>query len=169
MKAICPNCNKEYEGKSGYINRAIKLGVLKYCSRVCSGLARRIERTDEQKRAIKKAYDKIYHQTEKKKESARIYNQTPAGRATQKRNRDQQKEDHLQYCRTPEYREWKKQYDELYNAKIAFGEFAECSLILEKICNIVDNREAVKLKGTYGKSTKRKRAWLKTKKSNLAQ
>lgn len=171
MKCICPYCNIEFEKANNYVNKAKSINAPLYCSKACSGLARRKEITQEQFKANKAEYDKKRRadKAEEIKKQKKEYYKTPSGRATQKRNRNQQKENHLQYCRTPEYREWKRQYDELYNAKLAFGEFAEAALILENICNIVDNREAVKLKGTYGKSTKRKRAWLKTKKSNLAQ
>lgn len=169
MKHICPHCKIECDIKAGYINRAKKLGVPKYCSKKCSGLARRNDKTTEQKKAEKAAYDKIYHKTDKRKESHKRYNETPAGRATQKRAREKLKEYHLEYCRTPEYRAWKKDYDQLHVAKKHFGAFAEASLILEQISGLVDNREAVQLKGTINKSQKRKRAWLKTKKSNLPQ
>lgn len=167
MGQTCPYCKKELTVGIGYINRANKLGVPIYCNRICSGLARRTTR--EEKKAVKKAYDKIYHKTEKRKESARRYNQTPAGRAMQKRNREQQKTQHLEYCRTPEYRAWKKEYDQLHVAKKHFGEYAESSLLLEKLSAMIDNRLAKQIKGTINKSRKRKRAWLKSKKSNLPQ
>lgn len=169
MEAICKHCGIVFEKRAGHLNRANKLGVPVFCSMEHFMESRRIERTTEEKKAIKKAYDKLYSKTEKRKASARKYNQTPAGRARQKRNREQQKDAHLEYCRTPEYRAWKKEYDSLYTAKKSFGVFAEASLLLEQIAAIVDNREANKLKGTYNKTQKRKRSWLKTRKSNLAQ
>lgn len=80
------------------------MGVPIYCSRVCSGLARRVERTDEQKKKIKAEYYNLYRRTEKSKETKRKYNQTPSGRATQKRNREKQKDNHRKYIQKDEYR-----------------------------------------------------------------
>lgn len=169
MKAICKHCGIEFEKSSGHLNRANKLGVPVFCSKQHFWESRRIERSNEEKKAVKAKYDKEYHKTEKRKASARRYNSSPIGRAMQKRQREKQKQAHLEYCRTPEYRAWKKQYDENYQAKRSFGEFYESGILLKKIAYLVDNREANQLKGTYNKSQKRKRSWLKTQKTNLPQ
>lgn len=169
MKAVCKHCGIEFEKSAGHLNRANKEGKSVFCTKEHFWASRRIERSDEEKKSIKAEYDKVYHKTEKRKASARKYNATPTGRAMQKRQREKNKERHLAYCRTPEYRAWKVKYDQQHQAKKHFGEYAEASILLEQIAAIVDNREAVKQKGTYNKPIKRKRAWLKTRKSNLAR
>lgn len=169
MEIICNHCGKPSDKKAAYVHRAIKIGAPQYCDKTCAGLARRDNKTKQQKIVEKSEYDRQYRakNVELLKQKKEIYNQSSAGRAMQKRARDKRKEYHKEYIRTESYRKWKHQYDAMYNAKTAFGEFWEASLILEKICQVVDNREAVKLKGTVAKTQKRKRAWLRNRKQSL--
>ena len=157
----CPYCGGDLHRYIGYINRAKKLGVPIYCSRVCSGLARRVERTDEEKKKIKADYDRKRRKTIDRTEQIKSYNESPKGRAMQKRNSKKFKQSHLEYCRNPQYREYKKEYDETYRAKKSYGEFWEASIVLKKIDELIlpEKQEAKIQKGTYNKSQKRKRTW----------
>ena len=75
---------------------------------------------------------------------------------------------HNEYCRQPEYRKYKKGYDEQYRAKKDYGEFWECAIVLKNLDNEIDYRESKRQNKLYHKSTtKRKRAWQKQLKQNL--
>jgi hypothetical protein len=155
----CPYCNKKVEKEIGVLNCAKKGGYKVYCSRVCSGLARRI--TTEEKKKLKAAYDVLYREknlTEIKQkkalyfqktydpEKAKVYRKTIAPR-------------HAEYCRQPEYRKWKKKYDTLHRAKKQYGDFGEAAVILFELENIIDRYEADQLQGTLNKSQQRKKIW----------
>lgn len=172
MKAICKHCGIEFEKSAGHLNRANKLGVPVFCTTEHFYASRRIERTDEEKKAIKADYDRDYCKTEKRKASARNYNETPAGRAMQKRQREKNKESHLEYCRTPEYKAWKIKYDQQHRAKKQYGEFWESAILLEQIdkhiASVADKNHLRTINGTFNKSKRRKKQWLRLLK-NLPQ
>lgn len=66
--------------------------------------------TQEEKKRQKAQYDREYR--EKNREKIRLrkiaYNESPAGRAMQKRHRDKSKVYHVEYCRKPEQRQREK-------------------------------------------------------------
>lgn len=161
MIHTCSHCGKQTDKPTGQINRAKNAGLPLYCNRVCSGLARRVNRSVDEKKAIKKAYDQHYRKRPDRIEFKREWNKTPAGRKWQKINRERMKESHLEYCRTPEYREWKKQYDEKYVAKKKYGEFWESAIITKRIEDLIaPEKYQIRIdKGTYNKTQKRKRQW----------
>jgi hypothetical protein len=164
VKIICPYCNKESEVRTGCVNRAKKLRVPIYCGRVCSGLARRVNRTTEECKKIKADYDKARLNgplRDKILEEKRQYAKTEAGRASQKRNRTKRMPLHVEYCRQPQYKEYKKQYDKTRVAKQNYGEFWEASIVCNQLEEIIlpEKHEAKIQKGTYNKSQKRKRLW----------
>jgi hypothetical protein len=67
---------------------------------------------------------------------------------------------HVEYCRQPEYRRNKKEYDEKYHAKKKYGEYWEAAILLNKLENEIDNRTARKENKLFQKSSgKRKRLW----------
>lgn len=161
MKFICSHCGKEGDKATGHINRANKLGMKLFCSRVCFGLDRRVERTEDEKKRIKYEYDKKRREELKDEIQKRqkAYNESPAGRAMQKRHRDKRKKQHAEYIKSERYRKWKKEYDKKYVAKSNYGDFWEASIILNEIETIlIPQRHEVKVqKGTYNKSKQRKR------------
>jgi hypothetical protein len=164
MKLTCPHCGKECDIKTGYVNRAIKLGVPIYCTRVCSGLARRKNYTDDQKKQIKADYDRQYRANNEEliKVKKSTYYKTEAGRALQKRNREKFKESHKEYVKTERYRlGYKQQYDKKYHAKKKYGEFFEASIILDELEKKIqpERLEAKIQNGIVNKSQKRKRLW----------
>lgn len=155
-KLTCEHCNKWFERKRGQ-TRSKNI----FCSLQCSGASRRIEISKEEKVRLKKEYDKQYRAknlAEIKKRKAVYFQKTydPAKAAIHRKARMPA---HLEYCRRPEYREWKKNYDERYHAKKNNGEFWESAIILNKIADHVDKYQAYLDKGTFNKSQKRKRLW----------
>lgn len=109
MEIICPVCKETHDKPIGSINRALKVGLRIYCSRKCSGLARRNNKTKEQKILEKAAYDSEYRSknadTLKVKKSE--YAKSQAGRKSQRKQRAKKKLSgyHNEYCRRPEQRE----------------------------------------------------------------
>jgi hypothetical protein len=69
---------------------------------------------------------------------------------------------HVEYCRRPEYREWKKEYDRQYTARQSFGEFASAFLLLRDIEDEVAARatryEIYTANGTLNKAQTRRRS-----------
>lgn len=162
MKAICHQCQEEFEVKFiGAYNRSIRLGRTIYCGRTCAGIGRRKFVSKEEKARLKAEYDKIYRskniETIKKKKAdyfqksydpvkARVYRKKIVAR-------------HNEYCRRPEYKKWKAQYDKKYLAKKHYGPFWEVSILCLKLEKEVDRYEANINNQSFGKSTKRKRQW----------
>lgn len=167
MEIICPQCNKKVQKKTGSVNRAIKIKAPIYCGKKCSGLARRKNRTVEEKKKIKSEYDKIYRKknANKIKERNRLYDSSPLGRAMQKRNREKFKQYHLEYCRTPEYRKYKRDYDHKHHLKNKYGEFWEAASILVKLNSILPSKTIKYNQGIINKTQKRKRKWQNRKNS----
>lgn len=164
MKLNCSYCGKENDFKTGAINAARKRGQLvQYCNKTCAGLGRRRNLTIEQKKAEKANYDREYRNNNREllKEKKQIYYQTPSGRAVQKRNRDNRKEQHKAYIKTDRYRKWKHDYDKIYVAKNKYGEFFESGILLNEleIAILPERKEAKIQNGISNKSQKRKRLW----------
>lgn len=147
------------------VNRAEKRGARLYCNRECAGLGRRnpAPPTDAEKRAAKAEYDREYRNKNRerlKAEKAEYY----------RRTRDPEKEReyrksrmpyHVEYCRRPEYKEWKSQYDRKHRARKWFGDFGEAAIVLNELCSEIATRstftERAILKGTLNKRTQRRR------------
>lgn len=174
MKHICPHCGIECEKATGLINRANKVGSPIYCSKVCSGLARRSNKSSEQLKAEKAKYDAAYRETnasklkrQKSERHQRVYD--PVKQREYNQNRMPL---HIEYCRQTEYRAKKVGYDREYRAKKFYGEFYECAIIVEQINNklieMADKAELRTIQGTNTKSLKRKRQWLRLM-TNLRQ
>lgn len=68
---------------------------------------------------------------------------------------------HVEYCRRPEYREWKKGYDREYRCKQEYGPFWEAASILFDIENEINERisryEIYQQNGTLNKHLNRRR------------
>jgi len=158
---ICPVCLKSFGAFKGEINRAIKNGYQVRCSQVCSGIARRSNKTPEQKKLEKQAYDKEYRaknlEVIKAKKSAHFKKTYDPVKAAIERKKRMPK--HVEYCRRPEYKAWKVEYDKKYRAKQDYGEFADCFLLTQQIFSLIDNREIKYINGLTNKSQIRKRKW----------
>ena len=57
MKLACAHCGFTHLFEVRRVNRACSIGAPLYCGKECAGLARRVSKSAEQKRAEKAAYD----------------------------------------------------------------------------------------------------------------
>jgi hypothetical protein len=133
VRFVCAHCGANGERKAGHVNRSLKAGAPLYCNRACAGLARRSKSTPTaaERRANKAAYDREYR--------ARNLERLRAEKAERyQRTRDPVKErevrkarmpQHVEYCRRPEYRAWKADYDRQRTAA-EYGPYAETYRLL---------------------------------------
>lgn len=159
----CAWCGEDGQQEAGAVNRAHRRGAKLYCSRKCSGLGRRKNKTDAEKKLAKRLYDMEYRRKNrdllKAKKAAyhkRVYDPTEA--AIKRRAR---RKEHAEYCRRPEYKVWKRSYDRRYRAKKQYGEFWESYLLFQDIETEVllrmPRQQVAYINGTTNKSQKRKR------------
>ncbi len=164
IKFNCPHCGIETEQPTGYYNAAIKRGGNIYCSRKCGGLSRRT--STEQKKQVKKDYDKKYRadNLESKKIKAHEYFKKDYAANPEKYRaiRKAKYKKHLEYLQTPEYKEWKRNYDIKYLAKKNFGVFWESAILLTELENhlLKIRPDGIKFQmGITNKTQNRKRLW----------
>jgi hypothetical protein len=171
MIIICPHCKKQAEVKTCYINRAKKLGVPRYCSKVCSGLARRIERSEEEKKKIKQEYDtqyRIENQARiKERKRLAFLKDYKANPDKYKKERQRRMAAHVEYCRKPEYKVKKKKYDHKYRLEQKYGDFWEAASALVSLNKEVDSKQAKYDQGIINKTQKRKRQWQQLQEQSL--
>ncbi len=164
MRINCAHCQKPRDLHAGHVKRSLARGDNLYCSRLCSGLGRRKNKSKAQKVEEKRLYDMEYRQ----QNMERI---TKAKRERHKRTYDPAKEAikrkakmprHVEYCRQPAYRVYKARYDREYRARKEYGEFWECFLLADDIRSEALKRmtdyEIRLSKGTLNKHLQRKRA-----------
>lgn len=157
----CSVCNSNYQKSTGHYNRAMKLGAKLFCSQKCFGINRRIDRTLEEKKLIKKEYDKQYIKRDYVKVKRHEYFVRDYAAKPEKYRAERQKrmKSHIEYCRKPEYRKKKQEYDKVYHAKYAHGEFWECFLLIKEIQKQYADKEVRQINNLHNKSQKRKRQW----------
>lgn len=162
MKAKCQHCGKKFEIMTGHYNRAMSLGYGVYCSRKHSELAKRVNRSKKESKELKRSYDLEYRQKmadKIKKAKAEYFKKDYAANPKKyKKWRKERQEEHNEYCRHPEYRKWKKEYDRTYRAKKHYGPMADIFLVWLDLRNEIDNRFAKKQNNIQNKSQKRKRS-----------
>lgn len=165
MKIVCSQCGVTFAALTGRVNRSKKRGGRLFCGLKCAGLARRVHRTDAEKKAIKADYDRrrrIERADELKAERAAYHKRTydPVKAAIARKKRMPK---HVEYCQRPEYKKWKREYDRQYRAQKDYGEFAECFLLTQDIRAACLERQSdyeIRLAaGTLNKSAKRKREY----------
>lgn len=163
MEIICTYCGKKSDKKTGHVNRALKMGNKLYCDKKCSALGRRIGKSEAEKKEHKRLYDieyrkKNYEKIKIKKHEyfKKDYKNNPD---KYREIRRKKQESHNEYCRSPEYKKWKKKYDRKYKAKQSAGEFWESQVLLLEIKEQYNNREVKLENKLIGKSTKRKQKW----------
>jgi hypothetical protein len=166
MEVVCPHCTSKFETRSAYVNRAAKAGAPLYCGRVCAGLARRraVPLTDAERKAAKSAYDakrRLALAERLKAEKAAYFKRAydPVKAAVERKARMPK---HVEYCRRPEYREWKREYDRKRRANQMFGEFSDAFMLLQDIENEIAARatryEIYSANGTLNKALQRRRS-----------
>jgi hypothetical protein len=159
------------EKEAGAVNRALALGKPLYCNRACAGLARRVDRTPDEKRAVKAAYDarRRVALAQKIKDEKRAWYLANRDRMLAefavRRAAPGYYERHNAYCRRPEYVAEKREYDRRLRANKQFGgEFADAFLLLQDIEREIETRatryEIYLANGTINKAQTRRRAML---------
>lgn len=135
MLIVCAYCGKEADLGLSKVGRARRDGYNLYCNRTCSGLGCRLHKTEVQKKEEKRLYDIDYREknldrikARKSEHHKRTYDPLIASIERKKKMLY-----HLEYCRSPEYREYKKNYDRKYRDRKNYGDFAEAYHILMKL------------------------------------
>lgn len=161
MKANCHQCGKDFNVHVGHYNRAMNVSGKVYCNRTCAGLGRRKNYTDAEKKEAKRLYDIEYSKRnveEKKIKKHEYFKRTyDPQKAAIERKKKMPK--HIEYCRQPEYRKCKKNYDKVYHSKKNFGEMYECAIILFELESILDSKKIKIENNIINKTQKRKREW----------
>ena len=132
------------------------------------GLAKRANRTADEKKSIKSEYDR-----KRRAELADRLNAEKAAYYQRTRNPEKEREarklrmpKHIEYCRQPKYKAYKQQYDRQYRAEREYGEFGNAALVLFDIEREVRERasrvDIAIANGTLNKSTQRKREYERT-------
>lgn len=170
----CAQCGKLALRRTGEVNRARSAGLRLFCDRACSAVGRRTDtRTRAEKAAAKRQYDIEYRANNRavlKAKKAEYFQRTydPAKAAIE---RQKIMPRHIEYCRRPEYREWKRKYDRQYRAENEYGEFAECFLLIMDIRNEclsqMTDYEIRYAKGGIAKTQQRKRAYVRSLREEL--
>lgn len=165
MQIVCPQCKCSAEIEDNAVRRAQKAGLNIYCSRACSGLARRVPRTVAEKKKRKRDYDILYRAKNLeaiRRKKAEHYQRT-VDRDKEREVRKKRMPLHVEYCRQPKYKAYKRDYDMQFRAKKLYGEFADVALILRDVEVEIDKRmtwvERHQANGTLNKSTQRKRQY----------
>ena len=168
MRVRCAHCGSETDKPTGAVNRAWARGLLVYCNRKCAGLGRRMHKSKERKIADKAAYDAEYRTKNRERlraEKSAYYQRThdPVKEAEKRKERMPY---HVEYCRRPEYREWKRDYDRQYRAVKNYGDFADCFLLVmdirDECLSQMSDYEIRYAKGGFGKTQQRKRDYART-------
>lgn len=161
----CACCQSSFWKENGALNRAVEIGRPVYCDKVCAGKGRRGGLSDADKKERKRLYDIEYRgkDPEARKVSKAAYFKAtydPAKAAIERKKRMPQ---HVEYCRSPEYKAYKKKYDEEYRARKEYGEFWQCFLIVASIGQEVSERasslEIASQNGTLNKCQTRRREY----------
>lgn len=168
MTCLCAHCSLQFTARVSRVNQAAKRGATLYCGKRCAGLARRVFKTQEQKRAEKSAYDaarRVKLASRIKAEKAAYFQRTydPVAAAIKRKERMPL---HVEYCRRPEYVKWKAEYDAAYRAKRDYGDWWESFLMIKQIRDEVLSRSSAheirQINGTINKAQQRRRSYEST-------
>lgn len=126
MRFQCSYCGKENDKPTGECNRAKKFGLPLFCNRECFGLSRRQNKPKAQKVAEKRLYDLQYraNNSQMLKEKKAAYHRRTYDPAAARIERKKRMAFHVEYCRRPSYKLWKREYDRRHRAA-AYGPFAD--------------------------------------------
>lgn len=130
MKFRCAHCGQTADKPPSHVNRSRELGLRLFCDRRCMGLAKRKYKTKAQKVEEKRIYDAAYRHENLAtiKARKRAYHKRTYDPAKARIERKKKMARHVEYCRRPEYKRWKREYDRRYRAK-EFGPFAEAYML----------------------------------------
>ena len=134
----CPQCGTTFLADAGAVNRARKVGYEKFCGRKCAGIARRLKNplSHLEKKEAKRIYDIQYRQKNldalKKKKAERFKVYYKANAEKFKAERKRRMSAHVEYCRDPKYKEYKREYDKKKEEK-KYADFAEAWRLLQQL------------------------------------
>lgn len=164
----CAHCGKPAMKEVAWVNRSRRMGMNVYCSRVCSGLGRRVERTDEEWKRLKAEYDRERRTVlgAEMREQKREYHRRTYDPAKARERRKARASWHVEYCRKyyadPARKREKYEYDRQRRAEMTAGEYAECMILLTDLWKEIRRQqpswyERAKTKGFLEKLNERKR------------
>lgn len=176
IKIKCDSCGNISPREAGHVNRAKKLGKRIFCGRKCSGLGRRKNLTEKEKKEIKRLYDKGYRAKNIERLTAfkaeyfqRTYDPEKASieRARIKKERPHIEAKRRAYMATSKYKKQKKKYDRPFRLKKKYGEdWGGCMVLaLEIRDECLEQMPAYEIRiqaGTYNKSIKRRRDYARS-------
>lgn len=162
IAARCTYCGAKRLREAEHVNRARRFGMKLFCNHRCFGLSRRIHKTKAQKVAEKRLYDMEYRRKNreliKAKKAAHFKATYDPAKAAIERKKNMAR--HVAYCRRPEYRAWKREYDRRYTAR-EYGPFAEAYLVLRDLEREIKGRmskyDRMFANGTLNKRLKRRK------------
>lgn len=131
MRFRCAHCGKLSDRPAGHVNRSRAQGLKLYCGRRCSGLGRRKPKKPKAQRKLeKRLYDQERRiiKRDEIKAKKRAYNLANYDPEKERVKRKARMPRHVEYCRRPEYKRWKREYDRRYRAS-DYGPFAEAYLL----------------------------------------
>ena len=165
VAALCRYCGAVVQQPQGSIRRALREGKPLYCDRACSGAARRVP--PDRKKEAKRIYDaqrRVDKATELRAQRAAYYQRT-RDPARERERRLANMDRHIEYCRQPEYRAYKADYDRRRCAD-EYGEYAEAYLLLLDLEQEIPSRatayERRKARGYYTRAAQQRRRELWT-------
>jgi len=144
MRIRCSYCGKWASQPNGAVNRAKKNSNRLYCNRTCAGMGRRDQNppSEADRKKAKSLYDAKRREqlrdvikAKKHEYFKRTYDPKKAAKARKKRMPY-----HVEYCRRPEYRAYKREYDRKHLAKKHYGDFADCAIIARELHQEVRSR-----------------------------
>lgn len=161
VQITCARCGAVAQRQAGHVNRSVRLGRPLYCTQECAGLARR--KSEEEKKARLAEYDRAYRQAnrDRRRQLANDWNRRNPEKG--KQARAARVPYHVEYCRRPEYKEYKRQAD-IRIRMAPYGEFGEAYRILLELEKHIrtlyaSGYERRKARGYYenGRQDRRKR------------
>jgi hypothetical protein len=173
INCVCPHCGAGFAATVSSVNRANRRGAPKFCGKACAGLSRRSQKTDAEKREAKAGYDakrRADFADRIKAEKAEYYRRTkdPVKEAAVRKMRMPK---HVEYCRRPEYRARKQEYDQEHRAKKLHGDLWEAAILTLKIrracLELFDDTEIRRQKCTLNKKSNRRRSYDRTNSNQL--
>lgn len=170
MKASCHWCGKSLDLSDlktrARFYKARNAGLNLYCDRACAGMARRNHNppTEVQRKEAKRLYDaqRRSERLEELRKQKRDYYVANRERilAQMVAYRKEHMPRHVEYCRRPEYREWKKGYDHKHESS-KYGEFGDEFRLLQELEKEIRSRatayELLVAKGYYMRSSQQRR------------
>jgi hypothetical protein len=162
MKMLCGWCRQQVQQPTAKLNIALREQRPVYCNKDCAGMARRSGKTEAEKKAEKREYDKAYRAANFeriKAEKAAWFqaNYDPAKASVERKARMHL---HVEYCRRPEYRAKKAEYDRKRRFQ-EFGPFADAAMVLDQLEKEIRARaswyEVAVAKGYFTRNAQKRR------------